>query len=184
MINLNLLSPNEKNRLKLESNYLLMKNIIFVISLVLIIYILSLFATRFILQFYLSDINKSIENEQSLAATSKRGELEKSIKDLNNQLNTITFIQKTYVKWSGFLIDFNKTIVSEVKISTLQLDKNNKKVNIQGQAKTRNALLDFQKNLENLKYFSKITSPISNLLIKENIDFQFTGEFNDEIYIH
>lgn len=182
MINLNLLSTKEKDRIKLKKNFLLTKNVIFVISLALIIIIISLLSTRIILNIYAKDFEKTLENEKNLLSTTKRASLEKSTKELNTQLNMISYIQKEYVKWSKILIDSAKVVPNGVKINSLELNKNNKKVTILGLAKNREVLLEFQNNLKNLNYFANITSPLSNLLTKENIEFQFTGELSQEIY--
>lgn len=182
MLNLNLLSSKERKKIRLEKNFLLTKNVIFDISLALIIIIVSLLATTIILNLYKKDFDKTIENEINLLSSTKRESLEKSTKELNAQLNTIESIQKEYVKWSNLLTELTKVVPVGVKINSLELNKNNKKVNITGVSKNREVLLEFQNNLKNLNYFTNITSPISNLLVRENVEFQFTGELSQDIY--
>jgi len=182
MINLNLLSLKDKEKIKIEKNFLLIKNVVFVVSLALAIIIVSLLSTRIILNIYIKDFDKTIENEEILLSSTKRASLEKSTKDLNSQLNTIESIQKEYVKWSNLLTELTKIVPGGVKINSLELNKNNKKVNITGVSINREVLLEFQNNLKNSNYFTNITSPISNLLVRENVEFQFTGELSQDIY--
>jgi len=182
MLNLNLLSLKEREKIRLEKNFLLTKNIVFVISLALIIIIISLLATTIILNLYKKDFDKTIENEIDLLSSTKSESLEKSTRELNTQLNTIESIQKEYVKWSNLLTELTKVVPGGVKLNSIELNKNSKKVNITGVSKNREVLLEFQNNLKNLNYFTNITSPISNLLVRENVEFQFTGELSQDIY--
>ena len=55
-------------------------------------------------------------------------------------------------------------------------DEGRDRILLYGRADTRNALLGFVESLREIKYFSKVHSPVSNLLQKQDIDFSLTVE--------
>lgn len=182
MYPINLLSPEEKNSVKKYKLFFILKNVTFrFISLILII------ATIFIFSYFLlnnekKSLDELINGELSLQAEGKVSAVEDATSDLNRQLILANNIQLKYIKWSNLIKSFSSNISDGIILNNLEFDTTNKKLNIKGVAKNREQLVDFQNNLEELSYLNDIKIPISNLLQREDINFEITGELTDTIY--
>jgi len=60
-----------------------------------------------------------------------------------------------------------------INLTNLSYQTAQNKVVLNGQAKTREQFLNFKENLEKSQVFLEVESPLSNLINKENIDFNF-----------
>ncbi|MBU0963477.1 hypothetical protein KKC06_00350 [Patescibacteria group bacterium] len=182
MISFNLLGHEEKNSLRKLKVYYIIKHISFLaISLVLIISI-TLYFNYLLLNNENESLDENIEGEISLLEQEKITSIEDTIEELNQQLVLIEGIQAEYIEWSGFIDKSSSIIPDGIVLSSIKFDAINKKFTISGKALTRENLLELNENFENFVFFTKIVSPISNLIKKENIDFQILGEFTEKFY--
>ena len=104
------------------------------------------------------------------------------IKHFNQNLKTIDIVQSEYTVWSDYLANFSNLTPVDVILYAIKVDKETNEIEIIGSAKTRQALLDYQKNLNeavcgsqdclDCKCFENVEIPLSSLLEKENIDFE------------
>ncbi|TSC96080.1 MAG: Uncharacterized protein Athens101410_233 [Parcubacteria group bacterium Athens1014_10] len=173
MITLNLLPEKEKIIYKQEKNYLVIKNFLLLLIIATIIITIALLASKLILEknFY------SFVDGDSLSPNAT-AEIKKKINNINSKLQEINGIQKNYFDFSEPLIILSGLTPANLQISLLNLDQNNLEFFIKGKAKTRENLLRFQKNLEDSPIFKEVKYPITNLLSKENINFEFSGKLN------
>jgi len=165
MITLNLISIDYKEKLKLKKLYLKIKNFLFIILIFFILASIILLFAKNILQNNFDELvilNSLVkENSQKIGG---------EIKTLNMKINAANNIQKQFFPWSKIIIDFTKIVPTGLEIHSLKVNKNSWVIT--GEVKDRETLLGFKKELEKSKYFSEVKSPITNLLQKENIDFE------------
>lgn len=167
MITLNLVSPAKKQELKLRQIYLMIKNAIVLILLFTIIVAIILLLAKMFLQNY---FNKIVA---SYTLTTKISRLfNEDIREFNQQIDSISEIQKDFVPWSKLIIHLSDLISKEVGVSSFNLNKAENKIKIQGIAQTRDKLLDFKNRLESSPVFQKLDIPLKSLLKKEKIDFE------------
>lgn len=178
MITLNLISEKEKKVLKEKRFFIITKGVSSVLIVVVIILAGVLFFDKMLLAENIKTIETDIKDEESLILTQQGTTLEKSIKELNSQLQSIDNIQKSHLNLTLIIVKLAKLIPVNVQIDTLTLDKDTKIFSIKGLAKTRESLLELQNNLKSSSDFTKITAPITNITEKENIRFEYTGEVN------
>lgn len=165
MITLNLISEEFKYKLKLKKSFLRMESFLCLIFIFFVLAGIIFIFTKNMLQ---KNFNELVSLNSLVVEDSPK--IIKEINDLNLKINTADDIQKKFIPWSEILTDFTKTVPSQVEIHSIKID--NKNWIIAGEAKNREILLEFKGGLEKSKYFSEIKSPITNLLQKENIEFE------------
>ncbi len=169
MIILNLLPKEERITHERESNYEIAKNSLYLFLIIFIFINIAILWTQTFLEKNFSGL---IENGSSSSSTMQ---IKNKIKVINKKLQKINEIQKDYFNFSSPLIEIGKLLPQGVQINFLNLDKPKKQFILNGYAKTRDDLLKFQKTMEGSPFFANIKFPLDNLLLKENINFEFSG---------
>lgn len=173
MIKLNLVSPEQKKYLHYEFIYLSLRGVITMILIFTIIVSAMFISARLMLEDHYASLlaQTTLVNQRSFG-------IDNEITQINESLKNISEIQRGFVKWSNLVIDFTRAVPSGVSISSLSLDKNLQSLSLNGTATTRDNFLKFQENLKKLTYLNEVNNPIINLLLRENLDFQFTAQIN------
>ena len=129
-----------------------------------------LLAARYIL---VSNFTR-IVNETTLVTLDKRVS-EQQINNINKQIAGAKQIQKTTVPWPEFLAAFAPLVPDGVVINSIQLTADGQQPStINGQANTREALLDFQTALISAHFITDVYLPFQSLLSKTDADFDIT----------
>ena len=166
MINLNIIPEELKKTIKLKEIYRSYKKLILASSLSLIFFIGIYYAAFFYLDSHLNEIqiissnlNKNTENYS------------KQISSINSKLDYIEEMQHENIKWIDLLTDLSSQVNPGILIQSINSIKSENTLNIRGEAKTRDSLLAFEKNLKSLSYLSNINIPLRTLIEKEDIKF-------------
>ena len=154
-------------------------------SVIIIVIFLALtsllfIATKMFMENRLKVIKNEVEKTRSTMTGSENITLSNDIKNFTTKLNYIDGVQKKYTKWSDLLADFNKLVPTGITLSSLSFDKVTTQVLINGKAVLRDNLVDFENNLKGASFLKELESPISNILKREDIDFNFTAKLNLE----
>lgn len=88
--------------------------------------------------------------------------------DLIDSLHDRSFIQNT-------ISTIEQESIDGILVAYMNIDGNRSRVDIRGNAVTRESLLSFINNLEESEYFSRIEAPVSSFLQSTNIPFNITG---------
>ncbi len=115
---------------------------------------------------------------QSTFVTREYGGMNSIIRRTNSKLATLNKIEQEFVPWSTIFLSVAKTIPPNISLSSLTVEKSGGNLLIQGIAKNRNDLLNFTKLLEGSSLFEFVESPLSNLLIKEDIAFELKAKLS------
>jgi len=176
MIILNFISPTQREENRFQKNYSLVKEIIviFVISLVVIVGFLQL--TQIILNNKLDNVTADTKTLKQQTEEEKSVDLGKTVKEFNKLLKNIDGIQAEYTFWSEILIKTASFVPSGVRLSSFTINRVNSNFKITGRANFRDDLLNLKRNLEESDHFIEIQSPISNILLRENINFELSGK--------
>ena len=170
-IKLNLLSPDQREYLKFEYVYLHVRTVTFLLLTFTIITTGLLLAARLMLQ----DNYATVLTTTTLV-NDKNQTLDKEIIELNQNLQDVRRIQGEFVKWSGILIEINRAIPNNIEVTSLVLEKGSRVFTMSGRAQKREDFLQLKANLESLPYFDELQSPLTNLLLRENVQFEFNGK--------
>jgi Tfp pilus assembly protein PilN len=204
MIKINLLSPFDKLDTKWEkinrsliasSAKVIVVQLFFIILLVVSIEYLNIEKHR---------VDNELENVRLEKETREIEEMEKNIKNYENQLKYLSKAQENHVYWTVIIDAFANAVPSGVKISSFDVKRSKDKlkgkstrtrgnsnvsgksgdykfrVDIAGTARTRSDLLDFEKNLKNSETFINLTSDGSNYVDRVNVNFRYTFYVNEK----
>lgn len=170
MITLNLATKKIKKKVFREILLSLIKDV-----LLLILFAVLVNATFiFISHETLNKDFKRIKNQKNLIHMQNQP-FNIEVAEINRRMTKINQIQKEYTKWSEKIIEVNRLIPNNIKISSIDFDKNTNKFLITGTARYRQDFINLKENLETSDIVVNISSPLSNLLHQEDLDFSLTG---------
>lgn len=175
MISLNLLSPPQKEYLRYEQLYLTIRMVIVLVLTFTVIISGMFMAARLMLQDNFAELLTS-----TTQVNEKSRPVDKEISELNNTLRDTKIIQDSFVKWSDVLIAITNAIPENVQISYMNLEVKSNTFNLKGLAKRRDDFLKLEDNLKQLPILEDVSSPTSNLLLRENVNFQITARLKSE----
>lgn len=176
MLHLNLISQQLKIEIKLRHIYEMSKKIFFIVAIILIsVSIIILFA-KLIIQ---NSFNQIVEQTTLITQNFKSSDIK--FKQINAQLDYIDQMQNNFTTWS-FLFDglFNNIDQNNINFTSIKINQDQKTIILSGFAKSREALLELKKQLENSAMFFNINLPIQNLLKQTDINFKITASLNLE----
>lgn len=175
MIEINLLPAQQKKAFETqETMKKVAYSLIFLFSAILISGGLLFLAQRIYDQNLQAKKAISASFEKYLNLTKNKETLGK-IEKINSVLSQIENMEKNKSSIYEILIVVANNTPADISFSNIRVLIREKKIELSGQAKKREALLEFQKNLEKSQYFENITSPISNITSPENINFSISA---------
>jgi len=173
MLNLNILPGEIKKEIKFKYVFNSTKLILYIITFVVIIYSLVLYACYFHLQGYYKDIS-----QQTTIATKNTDNYSKQVRDINKQITYIEDVQKETVYWSPLIKDLLNNLPGDIRLTKIEYNKKNNNLLLAGTAGTRDSLIAMRKYFENSHNLTPISFPIQNLVQKENIIFDIVLNIN------
>lgn len=176
MLNLNLISEEQKKEIKLKNIYAIIKIIgwIFIVAAIFFSIIFSM------AKFILTNNYNQVLAQTALVADADNSYLAR-IKDINEKINSAKQVQKEYISWTTVLKKITDLTPQGVTYSYLKIDKADAKASLKGTAEKRENLIFLKENLNNSNLFSGIESPVDDILIKkENINFNINLNLNIE----
>lgn len=175
---INLLPYDEKKKVNQDRLLHLGTIILFSVSIVLFFGVVLMFPAYFNLLGQKNNLEREEEIMRKNAPVETLNKVNAEIKKNGRRIKIILTSQKgesissTYGKILG-------ARTTGIILSKLSLDKDESgeaRILLSGKAVSRESLLGFTKNLEELKIFKKIGSPISNILKKTDVDFSLNLE--------
>lgn len=180
MITINLLPPQQR---KAKETKELMRKLIFASIFLTAILIIS----WFILFISQQMINQSLSyQKQEIAIFEKyfnqesNKKIEQDIENVNKILTRVSTIEKNKSNLSNILIELIKTTTSNISFYNIKIVKSERKITMNGFAKTRDDFLKFKNDLEKSEYFDEIVSPPSNIINPENINFSIEAKLSNK----
>ncbi len=175
---INLLPEIEKNKLKKVHTLKVV-----VLSIYILVGVSVSFSVFLLPTFVLSESKERVlvDKLATMTATSSKDKSD----TLDNVINDINSKLKIFPESAEFV--FSQDVLSQVlskktddiSITSVGYDGTGEdlKISIVGQAKTRDALLSFERYLASVPQFIGVQLPISNFLKNDNIDFIIEGTF-------
>lgn len=139
--------------------------------------IVILIDINFILQFQLSSVEKSYSIEQSQSKYQELKNYEDKFKQINSKTALLYNIEMNHLYWSKFFYELDKVIPDGILIN--DISNSGYKVSLAGKSAKREELLKFQENINATQCFSDVNLPLSNLVNKENANFQIDFKIKD-----
>jgi len=169
-IYLDLLPKNKKLEIKRKKQFLsaLRQEFLFLLPLVFFIAILLNI-------WYLNYVQKAVllGAKEVTRAQDKYKELssyENKFKEVNNSSALLLKIKSGHLHWLKILEKMSDSTPDGIMIT--DLSTKNFRVYLLGKAKDRDLLLEFKNKLESNDCFDNVNLPLSNLVVKTDVDFQ------------
>lgn len=171
MINLNLISPQQKDLLKISGLYILVENIlgIFLIVAILVAVILIPLNQSLVTLDYQNKKNKE-------AVLAKNSQVTEKIKALNQRIDDLFKIRQSTYNWDKLLAELSEQVPTGVVLKRLNASLANKLFVINGFAQKREDLIKLIDSLKQSSFFLEVASPLANYLEQNNITFEIKGK--------
>ncbi len=173
MININLIPEKLKKEIEFKKLFNFINHAIIILLIIISVYLSSFLIGKYILnEHYQETMQKyNLTNQGTEVHTS-------NIEEINKKIDFIYNLQTNKVVWSKLIYDISLTNNANISIDSVSLNKDKKILNIRGQAKSREGLLEFKSALEKITYLSDIVFPLQSLFKKEDISFDINANIS------
>lgn len=171
-IDLNLLPPQKKKEL-LKSLILAHFQLMCFVCLVVAV---GLVGTLVLVR---GQVKRNFNDVQAAAAgmhTEKTADITEQIKQINLYLKDIKDLQNKHISWTDVVDNIMALVPPKVRLESLTMEEGGQ-IRLTGMAATRDDALTMLKSLRETAYLTDVVSPLSNILQKENVNFEFTMKF-------
>ena len=176
MIILNLLPAEKKRSIAAERSQRLQRKLVVIFLSCLILSVAILFATHWYIDYEVKSIDDQIVTAQQVLR-SRGDDSNTQIEAMNAQLAQMQGVQKDHILWPSIISQLTDTLVPGITLDSIAFDASAQTVTLSGIALTRQNLVAYKEKLGSLPFISNIESPLSDLIQRENINFQFKGKF-------
>jgi len=177
---INLLTPEDKFELGRERFRRFLAVAGFLLALVLLGGVILLLPSYFFLVLERRELLREAELGRAHPVLGEIGELERALKDFNTKLTLYDARALGIRPVAPLLEDILKVSPPTVSLRNLTYEEasrtNPERVLLQGFASRRDDFLSFVNKLEGLSAFSKVNSPVSNLLKEADLEFSLILE--------
>jgi len=175
MLNLNLVSQELKQEIKLRHVYKMLKQADYILIIITIFIAVVMLVAKIILQ---NNFNKIVE-ETTLITKDSQGQNSK-IREINTRLSFVEKIQSNFIPWSYLLKDLASSANNDINFHLIKVSQEKKEIELKGIAKTRDCLLALKEGLEKSVIFYELDFPMKNILEKNDINFEIKAKLNLE----
>lgn len=144
----------------------------------LIVFVIILFNIYYLLNLQHDSLLSSGANDSSRDQYQQLAKYEERFKSINTTVDVLSKIQSNHLYWTNALTSLSLTMPDGVYLSNLA--SKNYQLFLVGKARSRDDLLNLKTNLEQSSCFQNINVPLSNLVVKNDIDFQMDVEVKKE----
>lgn len=175
MLDLNLVSQELKQEIKLRHIYKMLKQANYILIIITIFVAVVMLAAKIILQ---NNFNKIVE-QTTLITRDSQGQNSK-IREINTRLAFVEKIQNDFTPWSFLFKDLAGYVNGDINFYSIKIDKEKREIDLKGIAKSRRSLLALKAGLGKSDIFSEIDFPMKNILEKTDINFEIKAKINLE----
>ena len=115
----------------------------------------------------------------SLLVNREQTAANRDVRRINILTRNITASGEEYTELTPKLVELIGVIPPSITIQALEIFRSTNSFLLVGVADTRQALLDFQKNMQGVSWLTNLSAPTSQLFQKTNVDFEIRGQLND-----
>jgi Tfp pilus assembly protein PilN len=166
MITLNLIPRQQKEILKNNKLYQLIREAVMLLFLFASVVSIMMLLSRFFLEHQLADLaQRNAASIRSNEATNQR------ISNINSKISIVDSIQKNFQPTAPLLAAIANATPENIKLEQIRFFRQQLTLEISGSAKTRNDLLELKKSLSEAAWIKSFDLPLSSLVDKENNKF-------------
>lgn len=177
---MNLLPPEIKSKVEKERQRRFIVVLGVFAAAAFLISIILLLPSFFMFSFQEKYLKNQLDVIKQSSEVKKAGEIGKIVEELNKKSELILRAKAESRPTSSHLPRIVELKPAGISLNTFNFARNKEKgireFSLQGKAESRSALLEFVKKLEASQDFSKVVSPVSNLLAERNFNFSLILE--------
>ncbi|PIR73892.1 MAG: hypothetical protein COU40_00120 [Candidatus Moranbacteria bacterium CG10_big_fil_rev_8_21_14_0_10_35_21] len=145
---------------------------------IFLVFFLILISINYILKINLTAVSAGENLGVSQEKIEEIARYESDVKKTNSELANIDKIQKKQFYWSKFFLKLDQVFDSSITLSSIVT--HDYRVVLSGQAAERDKLIEFKEKLVQEECFQKVDLPLSNLTLKQDVDFTIELEISEE----
>ena len=174
MLRLNLLPPEEREELRLESlNQVFIYYFVRILTLIIVFEILLLSILSY-LAIQARALDRVIEQTQKSQGFVRVEELEKEIISANKMMQQFYSLRQNSISFSSLLEDLAEISSSEIQFISLNYDGRTQRLALDGYTLSRESFLSLREAIESDSRFEEVESPISNLVRSTDNNFRIS----------
>lgn len=150
-------------------------------SFAVVFFVVILFLINFILKIQVESTEVVYQKEQSLSGYQEIRVYEDKFRVANSKIASVSKVQDSHLEWVGVLTKLSQLFPGGVSVNGIATKEY--RLFLLGKAQKREDLLKFQEAINASDCFANINAPLSNLVSKENIDFQIDVDIKKECLI-
>ncbi|HOX10394.1 MAG TPA: PilN domain-containing protein [Candidatus Moranbacteria bacterium] len=177
-ISIDLLPQQRKQEIKRKKIFHKILRGEFLFLLPIFIFICILLSTYYILILQRNSSGNTYLSQQSQDEYQKLDTYEKKFKEINDKDNLLAKIKSGHIYWKNVLIEISNIVPDSIYLNNIS--NKDYAVFLAGKARSRDDLIKFKDNLEGSQCFQNINVPLSNLVVKNDIDFQIDLMLKEE----
>jgi len=174
IVDLNLLPPTQKIKLNRLVQILFARNMLETIAIGLCILATILLWSYLVLINEFNELTKS-----ALLIGRDYTSYNQEVRQINRVVKNLTNTTYGYFPISDKILEFISTTPNNIKLNIIDIDRSTNKFYISGTAKTRSDLLAYHEFLKSIPWLKPANMPTSQLLQKENINFDYQTQTID-----
>jgi Tfp pilus assembly protein PilN len=168
---LNLLPPQKKAELRLAFLYSFLQSMALLLLIGVSIGSFSLLSARFMMKKNLSDVSR-----RNAPETQEFKTVSETIKSINAHMTRLEVLNDQFNDWTRLLLAVEQAVPPGVVVAQLTVAPTGS-VTLSGDSETRDGVLALRRNLESNSLFRNIQSPLSNILQRTDVRFEFTMDY-------
>jgi Tfp pilus assembly protein PilN len=172
-IGLNLLPPHKKKELRkslILAHFQLMTFICLIVAI-------GLVGTLVLVRGQVKHTFDDVQARAAAIPTDQSTDITEKIRQINIYLKGVNELQNKYVSWSEVVDKLTALVPPKVRLELLTINEGGE-IHMNGMATTRDDALALLKRLKETDYLTDVVSPLSNILQKENVNFEFTMTYS------
>lgn len=177
-IKLNLISGEKKSEIGESKKLKIILEWSLEIYLILAIFFFLLVSLSYVIKTNLNLISRNYGVKSEDYKYAELEQYETKLKAVNSRVLSLEAIQKNQLYWSKIFSKLDLILTPEVILNNFS--NKNHVIFLVGKTKTRDDLVALKERLEKESCFSDVKLPLSNLVAKENVDFQIEFNVKDE----
>ena len=102
------------------------------------------------------------------------------IAKINKLSRDLNISSKNFEALTPKLLELINSLPNDIKLGSVNIDKNNKTLAVSGLAKTRESYAKYQDIFKNLSWITNLQVPATQLFVKDNIKFDFSAQLKSQ----
>ncbi len=182
MNSLNFLPDTEKITLQRELRNIAWQNIAWTFCLVSLAVAGLIGLNLWLIINYNNDLEARLNTARQSLAAGQNESIENSIRAFNKGVKLVEAAVSIRVPWSDRLTKLSRSMPDRVQFDQVSVDRLTKTMVLRGRALDRASYLEFRDALGQTGWFEDLELPITDLLSRDIIQFNFRAALNDSFF--